>query len=279
MLTAVCQSCGRQIQGPGDFGTNAHGERVTDYCNSCFARGKFVDRDLDVESQIDRTTEILGREFDLPPPRARAAAMQLVPRLGRWWMSDLLGRRWWTLVVRGVLAIVFGALVLAYPGQAILAISLLFGIWVFVDGIFSLGHAFEGSRAAWMFAVRGIFGIAVGVLTVRNPAITALALYTLVGIWAIVVGVFEFVSGVQLQRQVRGQAWLILAGISSAAFGVLLLVLPRAGFLALIWLIGIYGIVLGILTIGLGFRAHRLARRLERPIQEPTVRRPEPQPV
>jgi len=169
----------------------------------------------------------------------------------------LLANNWWALAVRGGLAILFGIVTLVWPGISLTALVLLFAAFALVDGILAIVAGVRGFRRdqRWgAFLLQGILGIAVAVLTVFWPAITALALVLLIAAWAIVTGILEIVAAVRLRREIRGEWLLALAGVASIAFGVLLVLNPGAGALALLWLIGAYAIVFGLLLIGLAFR-------------------------
>lgn len=169
----------------------------------------------------------------------------------------LLANNWWALAVRGGLAILFGIVTFAWPGISLAALVLLFAAFALVDGFLAIVAGVRGFRRdqRWgAFMLHGILGIGVAVLTVFWPAITALALVMLIAAWAIVTGILEIVAAVRLRREIRGEWLLALAGVASIAFGVLLVLNPGAGALALLWLIGAYAIVLGLLLIGLAFR-------------------------
>ena len=103
-------------------------------------------------------------------------------------------------------------------------------------------------------------GVAAGVIAFMIPGITALILLLLIAAWAIVTGVFEIAAAIQMRKYIRGEWLLILAGIASIIFGVLLFINPAAGALAVVWLIGAYAIVFGILMIALSLRLHGLVR-------------------
>jgi uncharacterized membrane protein HdeD (DUF308 family) len=178
---------------------------------------------------------------------------------------------WWVFVVRGVLAMVFGVIALWHPLAALMAIVLVFGLWALVDGISALALGF-GRNRSWQFAVVGLLGIAVAALTFFWPGITALALYAAVAVWAIFRGIAEIVLAVQVRRVIEGEAWLILAGIASVAFGVLLIALPSAGVRALGWLIGIYALAYGIFMCALAARLRRL--RAPTPMAPPLEKAP-----
>lgn len=91
--------------------------------------------------------------------------------------------------------------------------------------------------------------MAAAVITVLAPGITVLVLTTLAGVWAIVTGVLEVVAAVRLRKHIRGELLLALAGVASVAFGLLILLWPGAGALALAVLLGSYALVFGVLLV------------------------------
>jgi uncharacterized membrane protein HdeD (DUF308 family) len=174
--------------------------------------------------------------------------------------NDSLVARWWMFLLRGLFALTFGVLALLRPGAAITALVLVFGVWALLDGVNALYLAFSGRRRSWELAVIGLLGIAAAVITFLRPDLTALGLYALIAAWSIARGIAEIALAVALRKQIRGELWLILAGLSSLLFGVLLIALPAAGVLAVVWLIAVYALIFGGLMIGLAFRLRKLAR-------------------
>lgn len=172
-------------------------------------------------------------------------------------MVVMLARNWWIVVLRGVLAVLFGIMCFAWPGITLAALVLLYGAYALVDGVFALVSAILGRPRAepwWALLIEGLAGIAVGIMTFAWPGITALVLLFLIAAWSIVTGVFEIVAAIRLRREIQGEWLLVLAGLLSVLFGVALVVRPGAGALAVIWLIGAYSIAFGALFIALGFR-------------------------
>jgi uncharacterized membrane protein HdeD (DUF308 family) len=181
-------------------------------------------------------------------------------------MLETLGRRWWAVALRGVTAILFGALALVWPGITVFALVIVFGAYALVDGAFSLVAAFgkrDGGRRrgnhAWLFA-RGMAGILTGVIAVVWPGITALALLWVIALWAVVTGVFDIVAAFQLRKQMRREWLLALSGALSVLFGVLLVVWPADGVLTLVVLIGIAAIAFGVTLLMFGLRLRRERR-------------------
>jgi uncharacterized membrane protein HdeD (DUF308 family) len=162
------------------------------------------------------------------------------------------------LALAGVAGIIFGIAALVWPGITLVALVALFGAFALVSGVFTLvaGLDFATERAShWVPMVfGGLAGVAIGVLTFFRPGITALALVFLIAAWAILTGIFEVVAGVEFSGQVRGSWMLWVAGLLSVAFGVLIAVNPGSGALAIVWLIGFYAILGGLLRLGFAYR-------------------------
>jgi uncharacterized membrane protein HdeD (DUF308 family) len=178
--------------------------------------------------------------------------------LARWPLYDHLHRSWQWLFLRGVLAAIFGVVALVLPGAALLALTAAFGIWVLCDGILDMVNAFAGSHHVGLMVAEGVIGIVLGMLVLYDPIASALAFYTVIAVWAMVIGVIRIINGIRLRREIKNEAWLILGGISAIAFGILLLALPRVGVLALAWLIGIYGLIAGLILMSLALRLHEI---------------------
>src|SRR6266699_4321349 len=174
---------------------------------------------------------------------------------------ETLKRHWWVPVIRGIAAIVFGVIAFVYSGLTIATLVLFFGAWVLIDGIFRIVGAIGGraSDPEWGFhLIIGIIGIIIGFLTFRAPLITALALIIYIAAWALMIGATEIAFAIKLRREIKGEWFLILMGLASIIFAVMLLWNPIAGAAAVIWLVAWYAVVLGVLGIFFGFRLRSL---------------------
>ncbi len=172
-------------------------------------------------------------------------------------MLDVLTQKWWAVVLRGILAIVFGIVALTSPGATLVSLAIVVGAYAFLDGVFAIVAAFgsRGRDAVW-HVLDGILGIAVGLATFFFPGVTAQAMVLLVGMWAVLTGIFEVIAGFELP--IKRDWLLVLAGIASIAFGVLVFVNPVGGALAIAWLIGGYALVFGVSMLVFGIRLRGL---------------------
>jgi uncharacterized membrane protein HdeD (DUF308 family) len=176
---------------------------------------------------------------------------------------------WWALALRGVIAILFGVAVFLRPDIALEALILLFGAYALVDGVFAIVGVFRGTRSGtprWLLLVEGVAGILAGIIALIFPGLTAVALLYLVAAWAVVTGLAQIATAIRLRQEIRGEWALILGGILSVLFGLLLAVLPGVGILSLIWLIGAYAVAFGVLLLITAFQVRgRDNQRDERP--------------
>ena len=181
-------------------------------------------------------------------------------------MLEKFTHNWWMFAVRGVAAVIFGVLALIWPGQTLQALVLVFGAYALVDGIFAIFAGIASYRYFdrwWAVLLEGVVGVVIGLLTFFWPGITALVLLYFIAAWALITGIFEIVAAIQLRRVITGEWMLILGGLLSIVFSVLLVVFPGAGAVSVIWMIGIYAVIFGISEIIFAFRLRGLAHELE----------------
>jgi uncharacterized membrane protein HdeD (DUF308 family) len=163
------------------------------------------------------------------------------------------------LLIRGILAVLFGVLVIAWPAMTVLAIVFVFGVFALLDGAASLYHYFSRRQRAsgWTLA-SGIVSILAGIVALVWPGITALWLALLIGAWALVLGITQIVVSVQA-RTVIGSWWAWLAaGIVLALFGLYVFFFPGAGILGLLGVVAAFAFATGILLLAAGFQLFRI---------------------
>jgi uncharacterized membrane protein HdeD (DUF308 family) len=180
-------------------------------------------------------------------------------------MIGLMKEKWWIWLLRGIAAIIFGTLALLMPGITLEVLVLFLAVFLLVDGAFnifaSLNHSKE-TKYWWLLLLEGIVSVLIGIITLIWPQITVIALLFLIVFWAMVNGFFRILAALQLRKYTKGEWFLIFSGIFSLIFGVLLLIWPDKGLLVLIWMLGFYAFIFGILLISFAFKARKLQNNL-----------------
>ncbi len=180
-------------------------------------------------------------------------------------MLAQLKQNWWILALRGVLAVLFAILAFLWPVATAFAFVFILAAFAFVEGIFALAGAFGWGLPAGqrlVLVLIGVLGLAVGILAVLYPGITAVTLVFFVAWWAIVTGILQLVVAVEMRKSIPNDWLLVLSGLISVAFGVLLIWRPLAGVLTLAYLFGFYALIYGFMLLGLSFRVKRLGEAL-----------------
>ncbi|HEY1251352.1 MAG TPA: DUF308 domain-containing protein [Thermoanaerobaculia bacterium] len=163
-----------------------------------------------------------------------------------------LAQHWWVVLLRGVLAILFGVMAFSWPGMTLLILVLIWGAYALVDGIFEV---IAGVRGKWgSLVLLGLLGIAAGIITFFRPGITVISLVWVFAFWAIVTGVLQVAAAIRLRKEVQGEWLWVVSGLFTVLLGVLLLLYPGAGALSVTWLIASLAIAWGILLVMLSFK-------------------------
>ncbi|WP_020188285.1 HdeD family acid-resistance protein [Methylopila sp. 73B] len=176
-------------------------------------------------------------------------------------MNAVLADNWWAVALRGLFAVLFGVAAFAMPGAALLALVLVFAAYSLVDGVLNIVLAARGARKGerWgLLLLNGLFGVVVGVLTAFLPGVTVVAFVFMIGAWALVSG--GLMLGTALSVKISHGRWiLVVGGVASLIYGVLLFAAPLIGALVLTWWLAAYSLVLGVILIALAFqlRKHR----------------------
>jgi len=179
-------------------------------------------------------------------------------------MPELLAQSWWMLALRGLAALVFGVLVVLWPGLTLLVLVALFAAYTLVSGVASAIGAVQNrshDEDWWLILLLGLVSIGAGLIAMFHPALTTLILALLLGAYAVATGILDIAAAIRLRKTIRGEWLLILAGIVSVAFGAIVLLYPGAGALALVWLIGAYAIAEGALLLLFAFRIRSIRQR------------------
>lgn len=178
-------------------------------------------------------------------------------------LLDRLAENWWLLLIRGVVAVLFGIAALVWPGKALLAAVFLYGAYAFSDGVLALIAAFSqrsSGVSTWWLVLMGIFGVAAGAIAFLWPGMTALILVLVFASWAVLMGVLEIAGAIELRKEIDNEWLLIIGGVISIVFGLAVLSNPGMGAVALVWLMSFYALILGTSWIALALRLRRHAK-------------------
>lgn len=175
-------------------------------------------------------------------------------------MEELFARSWKELAFRGAISLLFGVLIVLWPGLTLMWLIILFAVFALTGGTISIIAALKDSTGGgdrWLLFVLGIVGLAAGTLALLGPALTAIMFVLVIGATAVANGIVEIIMGLRLRKIKPDEHFLLISGIVSVLFGGAMLVFPGAGALALVWLISIYAIVSGLLQLILARRTYQ----------------------
>jgi len=182
-------------------------------------------------------------------------------------MHKSLTDYWWLVVLRGIIALIFGLALIAYPGKTATVVIALIGLYLLIEGIIvSISALFSIKKNDhwWVLLLRGILTLLVGVAIFSWPQATVAVLFFLFALWLLIMGIFFVVTAIIVRKETEMEWFLVAAGVVSLLMGVLLINNPYASFTIIAILTGIYAIVSGILITSFGFKLksfkHRLAK-------------------
>jgi uncharacterized membrane protein HdeD (DUF308 family) len=177
-----------------------------------------------------------------------------------------LGRHWGVVLAFGFITLLAGIAVLAWPGETLLAIAVLFGCQLVIYGIYRFVTAFTysflsgGMRA--LFAILGMLSLIVGLWSIRHAGLTLLTLAVLLGIFWIVNGAMEIFTALAEETGLPGRGWTITIGVQSLIAGIIVLSDPGISLLTLAIVLGCWLLVFGIMEIVGAFRLRSAADTL-----------------
>jgi uncharacterized membrane protein HdeD (DUF308 family) len=181
----------------------------------------------------------------------------------------------WAIGLHGLASVVFAVMILAWPGISVYALTIVFGAYTLVTGIFELGAAFTTRKdeRAWLI-LNGLLGVGVGVVVFVWPGISALALLYVIGVYAVMFGILAVVASFRLPLDGRETASLLLTGLVAILFGIVIFAKPGAGVLAVLALIGAFALVTGVSELVVAIGGMKL---LERKVKKTFTPKPTPQ--
>jgi uncharacterized membrane protein HdeD (DUF308 family) len=174
-------------------------------------------------------------------------------------------KKWrWAVGLSGLASVVFGVVILAWPEISVYALTIVFGIYTLATGVTAIGAAFGSHTRDERFSLilSGLLGIAVGVIVLAWPSISALALLYVIGAYAVLLGLVAIVASLRLPLDGRDTALMILSGLVSIVFGIVIFAKPGAGALAVLALIAAFALVTGVSQILVAVGGKQILERM-----------------
>jgi uncharacterized membrane protein HdeD (DUF308 family) len=181
-------------------------------------------------------------------------------------MIRAISKYWWVFLLRGLIATTFGLAALFWPTLTLGVMILLFGLFALFEGGLTIVTSFGkgDEKGGWTLLFEGVAGLLVCVIVLLGsiigsilwPGVAAVMLVYYIAGWAILAGLFKTITAFRIRAEAKGEWVLGLSGLISILVGLILILRPGVGVLAVAWLIGIFAVILGIfqLLLGLKFR-------------------------
>ena len=166
----------------------------------------------------------------------------------------------WALGLNGALSLALGVLILVWPGISLFALTIVFGAYALATGVVGLVSAFSGAEKderGWLI-FSSLLGIAVGVIVLVWPDISALALLYVIGAYAVALGILAIVGAFWLPIDGGDTALMVVSGLVSILFGIVIFAKPGAGALVVLALIAAFALVTGITEVVVAIGGKRL---------------------
>ena len=172
-------------------------------------------------------------------------------------MNNAVARNWWLVVLRGVLAILFGLTAFVWPDITWVVLVFMLGIYTSVDGLVAIGTGLSRAKESprwWAFFLKGLINIGAAILALIWPQLVGLIMVFVIAGGVVLTGILEIIAAIRLRHEINNEWLLALGGIVSIALGIFLFLRPVAGGIAIIWTVAAYAVIFGVLLIALGFR-------------------------
>ncbi len=181
-----------------------------------------------------------------------------------------LAGKWKWLMLDGALMVLVGLIALFAPIPAVYAMTIVWGAFAFVDGIFSIAAGIGRARKKeehWVaMLLRGALGLMAGIVVLVMPMVATVALtaftWAMISIWTLATGVMEVAAAIRLRKEIKGEWMLALSGIVSVIIGLLvpaiIIMYPAASIVAMGYVIGFWALAHGALTLSLAWKLKKI---------------------
>ncbi len=182
-------------------------------------------------------------------------------------ITQAISATWWLLLFRGILLIALGGYALLNPRLTLEVYCFVIGAFLLFDGVLAIIAGFAGwtDSRVWTI-IRGMIAILIGAFAMWHPGlfgeIAGVTVVTIIALVSIAMGILEIYVAIRERKAIEGEGWMMLSGLFSVLFGVVLLLMPLISLKLLIMVSGIYAIVFGCIEIFMAFQLRRLGKKL-----------------
>ena len=178
-------------------------------------------------------------------------------------LAASIRHHWWLFLLRGIAAIVFGVLVVLWPGATVVALTAFVAAYALVDGVVAISAAVRMRSLFdrwWVLLVQGLISAAFGILAFLNPALSLLYIVISVSLWMLLAALAQFMLA-RAQKAMGGSStWGVVGGILSLALAVAALAYPGLTVAAVVVLIAWFALAFGVVNFVIAFGVRSLAR-------------------
>lgn len=167
-------------------------------------------------------------------------------------MLTLLQKNWWLLTIKGSLLLIFSLFAFINPGASAATLAMWFALLIIIDGIattFTAVGSWNQREDKWLFLAEGLISLVFGLILFKTPGVTLLIVSLFIGFWFVFAGVSRIAKAIQLRKEIDGEGWMILGGAISVIFGLLIFARPLLGIGYLMYIIGFFALLIGVLLI------------------------------
>ena len=184
-------------------------------------------------------------------------------------LKEVTGKAWWLFLLRGIIAVIFGLFVVTQPGMAMATLVVVLGWYWLLEGILNIIAAVTGRTGdtKWYWALlSGLVSVIAALFVLGSPLVSAavvgITLLWIIAIGAIISGVFNIINAVRLRKEIDNEWSIILSGVLSLLFGIIMLSAPMAFGRALVIILGILAIINGVGLVVMAFRVRGLSKSI-----------------
>jgi uncharacterized membrane protein HdeD (DUF308 family) len=180
-------------------------------------------------------------------------------------LLGIVGRHWGWALAFGILTVIAGILLVVWPNKSVLIAAIFLGIWLIISAVFRFVGAFGPSdTSGWvrvLMVIVAVLSVIAGLFILRDPGLGVVVLALVLSIYWIATGVIDVMMSIGNRELPR--RWLVaLTGVLGILAGLVIFANPVWSLVFLAWVLGIWLIVYGIITVVRAFMLRSAAASL-----------------